>query len=127
MLGNVDMDQPKFYEDLAKELADLLSGERHWMANAANTSALLFLRLSPAMRHRIPRWLCRSGIRIVCWGCWTSTAPTCIDLMRRMVLVWNGSSPFIATPPISACQRCPARRASSEEPQKLGSAPAKSL
>lgn len=39
------MDKPQFYEDLAEELALLLAGERHWMANAANTAALLFMRL----------------------------------------------------------------------------------
>ncbi len=31
------MDNPQFYRDLAKELAALLSGQRHWLSNAANT------------------------------------------------------------------------------------------
>ncbi len=35
-------DKPAFYEDLASQLHGLLEGERDAIANAANTSALLF-------------------------------------------------------------------------------------
>jgi L-methionine (R)-S-oxide reductase len=39
------MDKQAFYEELAEELSDLLSGERDWIANAANTAALLSMRI----------------------------------------------------------------------------------
>ena len=35
-----------FYRDLDSQLKGLLEGERNWVANAANFSSLLFLRLS---------------------------------------------------------------------------------
>lgn len=38
-------DKPRFYADLEKQLAGLLSGERDFIANAANLSALIFLML----------------------------------------------------------------------------------
>lgn len=39
-------DKPSFYRDLAEQLGGLLSGERDPVANAANTSALLFQMVS---------------------------------------------------------------------------------
>jgi L-methionine (R)-S-oxide reductase len=39
------MDKQAFYESLANELASLLAGQRDWIANAANTAALIFLRM----------------------------------------------------------------------------------
>ncbi|MEO8386733.1 MAG: GAF domain-containing protein [Betaproteobacteria bacterium] len=38
-------DKPVFYSDLNKQLAGLLSGERDFIANAANLSALVFMML----------------------------------------------------------------------------------
>lgn len=38
-------DKPAFYRDLDRQLASLLDGERDFIANAANLSALLFLML----------------------------------------------------------------------------------
>ena len=38
-------DKSRFYRDLDKQLAGLLSGERDFIANAANLSALIFLML----------------------------------------------------------------------------------
>lgn len=35
----------QFYSSLSEQLAGLLSGERDWLANTANASALLFLEL----------------------------------------------------------------------------------
>ncbi|GAB2503113.1 GAF domain-containing protein [Microbulbifer agarilyticus] len=35
-----------FYESLSAQLAGLLTGERDWLANTANASALLFLEMS---------------------------------------------------------------------------------
>jgi L-methionine (R)-S-oxide reductase len=39
------MDKQVFYEELAEALSDLLSGERDWIANAANTAALIAMRI----------------------------------------------------------------------------------
>ncbi|WP_323844018.1 GAF domain-containing protein [Microbulbifer magnicolonia] len=36
----------KFYSSLSEQLAGLLSGERDWLANTANASALLFMELA---------------------------------------------------------------------------------
>jgi GAF domain-containing protein len=38
-------DKPRAYRELARQLEGLLSGERHRIANAANTAALLFAAL----------------------------------------------------------------------------------
>lgn len=40
------MNKQTFYAGLADELTALLAGERNWIANAANTSALLVLRMA---------------------------------------------------------------------------------
>ncbi len=40
------MNKQTFYAGLADELAALLAGERDWIANAANTAALLHLRMA---------------------------------------------------------------------------------
>jgi L-methionine (R)-S-oxide reductase len=34
--------KPEFYADLARDLGGLIGGERDWVANAANTAALIF-------------------------------------------------------------------------------------
>jgi L-methionine (R)-S-oxide reductase len=39
------MDKQAFYEELTEALCDLLSDERDWIANAANTAALLAMRI----------------------------------------------------------------------------------
>ena len=39
------MDKQAFYEELAEAFSDLLSGERDWIANAANTAALIAMRI----------------------------------------------------------------------------------
>ena len=38
-------DKPAFYRDLDKQLGGLLAGERDFIANAANLSALIYLML----------------------------------------------------------------------------------
>lgn len=40
------MSNSDFYSSLSEQLAGLLSGERDWLANTANASALLFMELS---------------------------------------------------------------------------------
>ncbi|MCL4202419.1 MAG: GAF domain-containing protein [Pirellulaceae bacterium] len=40
------MNKQMFYAGLADELATLLTDERDWIANAANTAALLYLRMA---------------------------------------------------------------------------------
>ena len=40
------MSTGKFYSSLNSQLAGLLSGERDWLANTANASALLFMELA---------------------------------------------------------------------------------
>ncbi|WP_346839771.1 GAF domain-containing protein [Microbulbifer sp. SAOS-129_SWC] len=40
------MSTRQFYDSLAEQLAGLLSGERDWLANCANASALLFMELA---------------------------------------------------------------------------------
>jgi len=39
------MSTDQFYRSLAEQLAGLLSGERDWLANTANASALLYMEL----------------------------------------------------------------------------------
>ena len=40
------MSTRQFYSSLSEQLAGLLSGERDWLANTANASALLFMELA---------------------------------------------------------------------------------
>ncbi|MCW8127967.1 GAF domain-containing protein [Microbulbifer halophilus] len=40
------MSSGNFYDSLSEQLAGLLSGERDWLANTANASALLFMELA---------------------------------------------------------------------------------